>query len=189
METTILASLGGFGESELRVTLIVCGLSLVAVWWPLTQGALLCWRARVATRLPNQMEADAGNNPGGRVASLAQEVFSAASQDHATETPQAFVRDAAKQLVVDDYESSFAQPISMYANILPPIGFIGTTCGLAVLLLSMRVSHDMLQMGALALALSSTIFALIGYATLESMKIHLYGRLSRSIDAGFAETA
>jgi hypothetical protein len=48
---------------------------------------------------------------------------------------------------------------------LPPIGFIGTTCGLAVQLLSMRISHDMLQTGALALALSSTIFALVGYAT------------------------
>ena len=188
MDTTILSSLGGFGESELRVKLIVCGLSLIAVWWPLTQGALLCWRARLATRLPDQ-KAASGDDPGGRVASLAQEVFSLASQDHANETPQAFVRDAAKQLVVDDYESSFAQPISMYANILPPIGFIGTTCGLAVLLLSMRVSHDMLQMGALALALSSTIFALIGYATLESMKIHLYGRLSRSIDAGLGGLA
>jgi len=72
----------------------------------------------------------------------------------------------------------------MYANILPPIGFIGTTCGLAILLVSMRASHDMLQMGALALALSSTIFALIGYALLEGLKIHLYGRLARSIDAG-----
>jgi hypothetical protein len=189
MDTTILSSLGGFGESELRVTLIVCGLSLIAVWWPLTQGARLCWRARIATRLPNQDKAQTGSHPGGRVAALAHEVLSSASRDHATETPAAFVRDAAKQLVVDDYESSFAQPISMYANILPPIGFIGTTCGLAVLLLSMRVSHDMLQMGALALALSSTIFALIGYATLESMKIHLYGRLSRSIDAGLAEAA
>ena len=188
METTLLSSLAGFGENELRVTLIVCGLSLIAVWWPLTQGALLCWRARAATRLPKQGESG-GEDPGGRVASLTLEVFSIASQDHATEQPQAFVRDAAKQLVVDDYEASFAQPISMYANILPPIGFIGTTCGLAVLLLSMRISHDMLQMGALALALSSTIFALIGYATLESMKIHLYGRLSRSIDAGLSTIA
>jgi len=186
MDTTILSSLGGFGESELRVTLIVCGLSLIAVWWPLTQGAVLCWRARIATRLPARDEAEPNNSSGGRVVSLAHEVFSAASRDHPTETPVAFVRDATKQLVVDEYESSFAQPISMYANILPPIGFIGTTCGLAVLLLSMRVSHDILQLGALALALSSTIFALIGYATLESMKIHLYRRLSRSIDAGLA---
>jgi hypothetical protein len=42
----------------------------------------------------------------------------------------------------------------------------------------------MLQLGGLAMALSSTIFALIGYALLESVKIHLYGRLARSIDAG-----
>lgn len=95
-----------------------------------------------------------------------------------------FVRDAAKQLVVDDYETSFAQPILMYANILPPIGFIGTTSGLAVLLLSMHISQDMLQMGALALNLSSTIFALVGYAILESLKIPLYARLARSIDTG-----
>ena len=46
----------------------------------------------------------------------------------------------------------------------------------------MRISHDILQMSALAL--SSTIFALTGYALLESLKIHLYGRLARSIEAG-----
>ena len=83
-----------------------------------------------------------------------------------------------------EYEEAYERPLVMYANLLPPIGFIGTTCGLAVLLLSMRISHDMIQLGALALALSSTIFALVGYAILEGMKIHLYGRLSRSIDAG-----
>ena len=79
---------------------------------------------------------------------------------------------------------SFAQPISMHANIRPPVGFIGTTCGLVVLLFSMRLSNDVLRMGALALALSSTIFALVGYATLESLNIHLYGHLARAIDAG-----
>ncbi|MAG34573.1 MAG: hypothetical protein CL908_27205 [Deltaproteobacteria bacterium] len=181
METSFFLSLMDLALGELRVTLAVCAVSLLAVWWPLTRGALLCWRARVATRLPG-----AGNQAdvGGRVASLMAEVSSAAEERHEGEHPQAFIRDAARQLVVDDYESSFAQPISMYANILPPIGFIGTTSGLAILLLSMRISHDMLQMGALALALSSTIFALIGYALLESMKIHLYGRLARSIDAG-----
>ena len=170
------------GTSELRITLIVCGLSLVAVWWPLTRGALLCWRARAATRLGAANEEAPESAP--RVARLIEEVARSAEAQADPDAPRAFVHDAAKQLVVEDYEASFGQPISMYANILPPIGFIGTTCGLAVLLLSMRVSHDMLQMGALALALSSTIFALVGYAFLESLKIHLYGRLSRSIDAG-----
>ena len=50
----------------------------------------------------------------------------------------------------------------------PHIGFIGTTFGLAVLLLSMRVSNEGLQMGALAL--SSTIFALVGYANPRESK-------------------
>ncbi len=188
MDPTLFSSLADFGQSELRVTLIVCGLSLVAVCWPLTQGARLCWRARAATRLPGQSDSEK-SGVGGRVASLMQEVYASTERNLQQEQPQTFVRDAAKQLVVEDYESSFAQPISMYANILPPIGFIGTTCGLAVLLLSMRISHDMIQMGALALALSSTIFALVGYAILESMKIHLYARLARSIDAGLAEVA
>lgn len=88
--------------------------------------------------------------------------------------------DAAKQLVVEDYESSFAHPILMYANILLPIGFVHTTCGLAILLFSMRVSNEMLRVGALALALSSTSFALVSYAFLQSLKIHLYGRGSQS---------
>lgn len=183
MESTFLSNLTELGQSEFRITLIVCAISLIAVWWPLTQGALLCWRARVATRAPRD-DGDSHDAAGGRVAALIQEVI--VSVDAGIESGQArpFMRDAAKQLVVDDYESSFAQPISMYANILPPIGFIGTTCGLAVLLLSMHLSKDMLQLGALALALSSTIFALVGYAILESLKIHLYGRLARSIDAG-----
>lgn len=185
MESTLFENLGALGQSELRVTLVVCALSLVAVWWPLTRGALLCWRARVATRLPKAGRSD--DDGSGRVTRMIREVMgaqSAQTSNGGSSAPEPFVRDAAKQLVVEDYEASFAHPISMYANILPPIGFIGTTCGLAVLLLSMRISNDMLQMGALALALSSTIFALIGYAFLEGLKIHLYARLARSIDEG-----
>ena len=171
------------GRGELRVTLAVCAVSLVAVWIPLARGTLLCWRARRATAVPRNGSA---GEAGAGVASLTRAVAASAAQQIEGDQELPFVRDAAKQLVIDDYETSFAQPISMYANILPPIGFIGTTCGLAVLLLSMRVSNDVLQMGALALALSSTIFALVGYAILESLKINLYGRLARSIDAGLA---
>lgn len=187
MESNLVSSIAELGQSELRITLVVCGLSLLAVWWPLTKGALLCWRARVATRVPRG-SANAESSTG-EVAQMMREVREASENEVGAEHPKAFVRDAAKQLVVEEYESSFAHPISMYANILPPIGFIGTTCGLAILLLSMRISNDMLQLGALALALSSTIFALIGYASLEGMKIHLYGRLARSIDLGLEGTA
>jgi len=168
--------------TDWNLTLFVCTLSLMAVWWPLSRGVLLCWRARAATRIGARTDAE--TPAGGPVSSMVREVFEATTQQLGTPQPRAFMRDAARQLVVDDYETHFVQPISMYANILPPIGFIGTTCGLAILLLSMRVSEAALQMGALALALSSTIFALIGYALLEGFKISLYGRLARSIAVG-----
>ncbi len=191
MELINLFNLAEIGSGELRITLVVCGLSLIAVWWPLTRGALLCWRARAATRIPSTKTTQSSNPAHGRVVGLLEEVHASITPDGDEDRaqPEAFLRDAAKRLVVDDYEASFAQPISMYANILPPIGFIGTTCGLAVLLLSMHISHDVLQMGALALALSSTIFGLVGYAILESLKIHLYTRLARSLDAGMRAQA
>lgn len=188
MESNLLSNIAELGQSELRITLAVCAVSLAAVWWPLTRGALLCWRARMVTRVPRD-DANGQQAAGGRLAALIEEVTSCAQPDVDPTTARPFMRDAARQLVVDDYESSFAQPISMYANILPPIGFIGTTCGLAVLLLSMHLSEGGLQLGALALALSSTIFALMGYAILESLKIHLYSRLARSIDAGLRAAA
>ncbi len=182
MDASNVSWLAEIGGGAAQVTAAVSLLSLLAVWWPLMHGTLLCWRARAATRIPGADAAD-GRAVGARIAELIAEVKQANAAATAGE-PDAFVRDAARQLVVEEYESSFAEPISMYSNLLPPIGFIGTVCGLALLLYSMQTSQEMLQLGGLAMALSSTIFALIGYAILESVKIHLYGRLARSIDAG-----
>jgi len=183
MDATFVDWLTQLGAAE--VTAAISVLSLLAVWWPLMHGTQLCWRARAATRVPEGDAAQTG--AGGRIVELIREVRAANGGATAGE-PDAFVRDAARQLVVEEYESSFAEPISMYANLLPPIGFIGTVCGLALLLYSMHASHAMLQVGGLAMALSSTIFALIAFALLESVKIHLYGRLSRSIEAGLARS-
>ncbi len=69
----------------------------------------------------------------------------------------------------------------MYANLLPPIGFIGTTGGLLILFLSIHSSNESLELGALALALTSSIFALFAFAILEGMKIRLYTRLLSSL--------
>ena len=84
-------------------------------------------------------------------------------------------------LVVNEYDTHYAHPISMYANLRPPIGFIGTTGGMLILFLSMHFSNSSLEIGALAVALTSSIFALIGFSALEGLKIRLYGRLLGSL--------
>ncbi len=163
-------------QNEVLLTMGVSTLSLAAVWLPLTRGAILCWRARQAT----------AKGPSEAVLSV-PEVFREVceeSEREGEETPRAFVFDAARQLAVSEYEAHYAGPISMYANLLPPIGFIGTTAGLVILFVSMHLSSDPLRLSALALALSSTIFGLLGYAILEGVKIHLHGRLVRCLDDG-----
>lgn len=190
MESSFFEGLIGLQGGATQIAVAVSLISLLAVWWPLMHGALLCWRARAATRIPTASGAPedsvAGRGlVGGRIAELVREVRAANAAATVGE-PDAFVRDAAKQLVVEEYEASFAEPISMYSNLLPPIGFIGTVCGLALLLYSMKMESEALILSGLAMALSSTIFALVGYAVLEAVKIHLYGRLARSIDAGLA---
>ena len=51
-----------------------------------------------------------------------------------------------------------------------------------ILFASMHFSNQTLEVGALGLALTSTIFALVGFASLEALKIRLYGRLLRCIE-------
>jgi hypothetical protein len=100
------------------------------------------------------------------------------SQGH----PREFIVDATKQYVVNEYDAHYARRISMYANLLPPIGFIGTTTGLLVLFIAMHLAEGSLELGALAIALTSSIFALIGFSMLEGLKIRLYGRLLACLD-------
>ncbi len=187
MESSFFSTLATLISGEARMAVGVSVLSLLAVSWPLTKGTILCWRARAITRAPKGGRPQAAG-AGSRIAELVREIRQSPAST-ATAEPEAFIRDAAKQLVVSEYESSFAEPISMYSNLLPPIGFIGTVCGLAIRLYSMQISQEALQLGGMAMALSSTIFALVSYAILESFKIGLYGRLAVSIDAGLREVA
>ncbi len=95
--------------------------------------------------------------------------------------PSDFIFDASRQYVLNEYEHHYARLISMYASLLPPIGFIGTTGGMLILFLSMHLADDSLELGALAIALTSSVFALIAYAALEGLKIRLYSRLLDSL--------
>jgi hypothetical protein len=97
--------------------------------------------------------------------------------------PMAFLIDASRQYVTNEYEASYAKPITLFSNILPPIGFIGTLFGLVVLVLSKGGDGDeMLAMVGLAGAVSKSICALFGFIVLESLKIRLYGRMLAGLD-------
>ena len=172
--------------ADLVLTCAMSALALAAVWFPLYRGLRLCLEARSATRLleaaelKRRMEQTAGS-PGEPLAMLMVRTL-VKSLREGTGHPREFIVDATKQYVVNEYDAHFARPISMYANLLPPIGFIGTTGGLLVLFVAMHLADSSLELGALAIALTSSIFALIGFSTLEGLKIRLYGRLLACLD-------
>ncbi len=95
--------------------------------------------------------------------------------------PSDFVFDATRQYVMNEFELFYLRPITMFASLLPPIGFIGTTVGMLILFVSMHKSDSALELSALAVALTSSIFALIGFAILEGLKIRLYSRMLRAL--------
>ncbi len=168
--------------------LLTCGMSalaLAAVWFPLYRGLRLCLEARAATRrlegpeLKRRMEQ---NRSRGDPLALLMVRTLVKSLQEGKDHPRDFIIDATKQYVVNEYDAHYARPISMYANLLPPIGFIGTTAGLLVLFIAMHMASGGLELGALAIALTSSIFALIGFSTLEGLKIRLYGRMLACVD-------
>ena len=91
--------------------------------------------------------------------------------------PSDFVFDASRQYVMNEYEHNYARLIAMYANLLPPLGFVGTTGGMLLNFLSMHNNDEGLEVISLALALSSSFFALFSFAMLDALKLRLYSRL------------
>ncbi len=91
--------------------------------------------------------------------------------------PSDFVFDASRQYVMNEYEHNYARLISMYANLLPPLGFVGTTGGMLLNFMSMHSNDEGLEVISLALALSSSFFALFSFAVLDALKLRLYSRL------------
>ena len=104
------------------------------------------------------------------------------SQGGGDRMPTAFLVDASRQYVINEVRANYVDPISMFANILPPIGFIGTLIGLVVLVLSKESGSQTLELVGLAGAVSKSILALFGFIVLESLKILLYGRMMASLD-------
>ncbi len=177
-----------FGETS--VTLTVTVIALAAVWIPFYRGLKLCRAASVATRKLRREEIDAHLRQGGGTSEPISvqllQLIRKALHENREGQPADFIVDASRQYVTSEWDALYAKPISMYANVLPPIGFIGTTGGLLVLFLSMRVANDTLELGALAVALMSSLFALVGFTVLEGLKIRLYGRMVSGIDEAIA---
>jgi hypothetical protein len=172
-------------SSDLLLTVVITGLAFLAVWVPLGKGLRVCVRSMAATRrVPASQIKNGGDDTGGRDSSLAlllANTLRKAARE-APEQPREFLLDASRQYVTGEWESHYGRLVSMYANLMPPIGFIGTTAGLFVLFISRRMADAPLELGALALALTTSIFALIGFAVLEAFKIRLYGRLLACLD-------
>ena len=171
---------------DLVLTCGVTALAVAAVWIPLYRALRLCLSARAATRCMEVGELrrklkNTSAQPDDPLALLMLRTLVKTLRE-TSDHPREFVIDATRQYVFNEYDSHYARPISMYANILPPIGFIGTTGGLLILFVSMHLADASLELGALAVALVSSIFALIGFSTLEGLKIRLYTRLLTCLD-------
>lgn len=175
-------------SSDVALSLLLSLGALFFVLVPFCRGLRVGFQALVATRGldPSQIARGLARDPGERAEPAALQMLrvlrKSLSEVGSGTHPEEFLIDASRQYVSHDYESHYARPLSMYANILPPIGFIGTTLGLMILFLSMRMADDSLELGALAMALSSSLFALVGFALLEGLKIRLYRRLLASLN-------
>ena len=169
-------------SGDALLTAMVSVGALLAVWVPFYRGLRVFFDARSATRRitgDSLRRALRDGTPDSvpPVALQMLRLLARALRENESGHPRDFLVDATRQYVVNEYDASYARRISMYSNLLPPIGFIGTTGGLLILFLSMHASNASLELGALALALTSSIFALMGFAVLEGLKIGLYGRL------------
>lgn len=160
-------------------------LALVALSLPFYRGLRVCLEARAATRRLDAAElrrrVESPGSPGDPLSVLMLRTLVDSLRQRG-EQPREFILDATKQYVVNEYDAHFTRPISMYANLLPPIGLAGTTAGMLALFVSLHRANASLELGALAIALLSSMCSLMGYSTLEAIKLRLYGRLLDCVD-------
>lgn len=101
--------------------------------------------------------------------------------------PDTFIRDAAFQFSEKYFETKFLEPLSMLANLMPPLGFIGTILGMVIQFLSN--SGDLksdITIAGIATALYTTFLALILYTFVEFMKRFFFTLAHKRIDEGLA---
>lgn len=99
--------------------------------------------------------------------------------------PDSFIRDAAFQFSERYFDSKFLEPMDMLANLMPPLGFIGTIIGIVIHFLSNTggLKSDITIMG-IATALYTTFIGLIFYTFLGFLKRYFYILAQKRIDEG-----
>ena len=101
--------------------------------------------------------------------------------------PDTFLRDAAFQFSERYFETKFLEPLSMLANLMPPLGFIGTILGMVIQFLSNSgdLNSD-ITIAGIATALYTTFLALILYTFVEFTKRFFFTLAHKRIDEGLA---
>jgi biopolymer transport protein ExbB len=106
---------------------------------------------------------------------------------HRVLPPDAYLRDAAYQYSYRYFEDKYLEPIALMANLMPPLGFIGTIVGMVVHFLSNTGSFNAnLSVAGIATALYTTFIGLVCYTILEFLLKIFSGMARRRIDEGLA---
>ena len=169
--------------SQDTIAFMLTGLAILATGIPFVKGFRVCLRCWSATRRVDAGSLrHAGSTPPPRgetepLALLMMRILRKSLKDGEVEHSPDFVYDATRQYVMNEYETNYTRLITMFGSLLPPVGFVGTTCAMLMRFLSMAAAGSTIEFGALALALTSTVFALSGFSILEGLKILLYRRL------------
>ena len=94
------------------------------------------------------------------------------------------LEDSTEQIMENFLDSRYIRPITLYANVLPPIGFIGTVVGMILVFSAGSDSAVAINTKGLGIALLSTLYALSGFVLIELVKIWIVNRASHCIDFG-----
>jgi biopolymer transport protein ExbB/TolQ len=94
------------------------------------------------------------------------------------------LEDSTEQIMENFLENRYIRPITLYANVLPPIGFIGTVVGMILVFHAGSDSALMINTKGLGIALLSTLYALSGFVLIELVKLWIVNRASHCIDSG-----
>ncbi|MFZ5563117.1 MAG: MotA/TolQ/ExbB proton channel family protein [Thermodesulfobacteriota bacterium] len=95
-----------------------------------------------------------------------------------------FVADATRQMVENMFDNRYMEPMTLSANLLPPLGFIGTVFGMILIFLVKVDPGSELNTIGLGAALFTTLAALILFVALEIIKMWLLRVLRNRVNQG-----